>query len=431
MREALHVIDNEVYRLPYLAGKDEVENYKKLAKKEIYKCPYCEAKLIVKNGDQRGLYFSHQHSEACMESRVIEKAEKRYSKQTERETKRHSVIVDIIHDELKVKSKINKGLYVNNGYREKSDWKEYPDIYVKSLEKEYAISVITNVNALDDTSLAQKVKARHNYFIDKGLEPIWFVERNEQAIEREKNSIILWHAELTISSKTQEDIEWESLIAAEVKNNGMFFNLFNYPGFITHSNIDVNSLYYIFDNGGNVVVKVQRVIKDRTDKPYRAFLINEGYEIPFSEALVIEDGFKLSNKTIENDNRINFLEILQTKRKLHEEYLRNEEEKEKRKFEEAERERKQKKELQEIRLKELINQRKKEKVSTVLSYNDLKSLLKKKIGLTQKEQMELWTKYMLGKIGPSNSKVVWEIVTTNNCENFNDLKAVLDNIYFK
>jgi hypothetical protein len=89
LREALHVIDNELVSLPYSVTGEEVSNFKKLAEKDLFQCPYCSAKLIVKYGDERGLYFSHQHSEACVDSKNVDKAEKRYRKQTERETKIH------------------------------------------------------------------------------------------------------------------------------------------------------------------------------------------------------------------------------------------------------------------------------------------------------------------------------------------------------
>jgi competence CoiA-like predicted nuclease len=70
MREALHVIDKKLERLPFSATGDEALNYKKLAEKDLFQCPYCSAKLIVKHGEERGLNFSHQHSEACVESKV-------------------------------------------------------------------------------------------------------------------------------------------------------------------------------------------------------------------------------------------------------------------------------------------------------------------------------------------------------------------------
>lgn len=63
MREALHVIDRKIVKLPKNAADVEVENYRELAKKKLYECPYCQALLIVKHGEERGLHFSHMHSE--------------------------------------------------------------------------------------------------------------------------------------------------------------------------------------------------------------------------------------------------------------------------------------------------------------------------------------------------------------------------------
>ncbi|WP_080848396.1 competence protein CoiA family protein [Cytobacillus gottheilii] len=423
MREALHVIDNELVNLPYSATTDEVANLKKLAKKEIYQCPYCQAKLIVKHGEERGLYFSHQHSEACEESRIIDRAEKRYIKQIERESKLHTVLVDIILDELEIKSKINKEMYVSLGYREKNDWKEYPDIYVKLPMKELAISIITNVNPTDDSKLAQQIKKRHEYFLNKGVEPVWFIEKKEQAIEKEKNSIILWDAELSIASKTKEDTKWDILISNEIDDED-FFNYFNYPTTFTHD-VDVKSLYYIFNTDEKIVVRVQRFLKDRIMKPFRAFLLNEGYEIPFADALAIEDGFMLSNSEIEEEYRKVFQDKINQKRDEKAEQQRHEEETRKKRLEQEEKERKRNTEEREMILNNLLQQNAIDKIRIELTYNELKRLLKEKISLTQKEQMELWTKFM-PKIGLKNSNIVWEIVLNNNCKNFSDLKVHLE-----
>jgi hypothetical protein len=62
----------------------------------------------------------------------------------------------------------------------------------------------------------------------------------------------------------------------------------------------------------------------------------------------------------------------------------------------------------------------------VSSYDDLKLFLKVEIGITQTQQMELWTKYM-PKIGLKNSFVVWELFFENECESFDELRTVLGN----
>lgn len=222
MRDALHVIDNELYRLPYSATKEEVNNLKKLADKDLFQCPHCKAKLIVKYGATKGIYFSHQHSEACEESRKIDQSEKRYIRQIERETKIHNTIQAILYDEISNQAKNNSMITADYGYRAKPDLKEFPDIWVKVADREFALSVITNVNSLVDNKLSTTISKRHQYFLEQGMTPIWFVEKKEQAIEREKNSIVLWDAELTIAAKTNQDREWESLLASLIKDK-MFF----------------------------------------------------------------------------------------------------------------------------------------------------------------------------------------------------------------
>lgn len=428
MREALHAIDNELFRLPYSATGKEVSNFKKLAEKDLFQCPYCNAKLIVKYGDERGLYFSHQHSEACAESKNVDKAEKRYIKQTERETKIHKVMINIVHDELTVQAKNNPQITVDYGYKAKSYLKEYPDICVKIADKEFALSIITDVKSTVDSKLANQITKRHLYFLEQGMEPIWFIEKKEQSIERDKNSIVLWDAELTIAAKTNVDKEWDSTLAAIVKDK-MFFKYFNYPASMDNLAIDVRSMFYIYSNEDRIVVKVQRFLKDRIVKPYRAFLLNEGYEIPFAEALVIKNNFVLSNPDIDEQNRKEFIKRYQLFRHEYQERLRIQEEERQRALQEAqEQEEKLKKELEEEQNRkqqlrqDILKQRNTLNIPKKMSYEELKSLLRSNIKLIQREQMELWS------IMPAlrhDYQFIWELVVKNECKSFDELRPIL------
>ncbi|ULT57869.1 competence protein CoiA [Neobacillus drentensis] len=428
MKEALHVIDNDVITLPNSTTTDEVSNLKKLAEKNLFHCPYCKAKLIVKYGDEKGLYFSHMHSEACEESRKIDKAEKKYKKQIERETKVHQVIQAILHDELTTQAKNNPQLEVNYGYKAKPSLKEYPDIWVRIGNREFAISVVTNVTSTADSNLSNQISKRHQTFLEHGMEPIWFIEKKEQSIEKDKNSIVLWDAELTIAAKTTEDQEWDSILSDVVKDE-MFFTYFNYPVSHGHLSIDVRSMYYIYSNGDRIVVKVQRLLKDRIEKPYRAFLLNEGYEIPFADALVIKNGFVLSKPEIDQHEREDFLKRYQHLRDEYHEKLRVKEAEQQKVLQEANE--------QEERLKaareeeqnckhqlrqEMIKQRGTSNIPRKMNYEELKSLLRVNINLIQREQMELWST-MPGL--RHNYQFVWDLVVENKCKSFDELRPIL------
>lgn len=432
MREALHVIDNDLYRLPDSASKEEVNNLKKLAEKNLFQCPYCRAKLIVKYGDTKGMYFSHQHSEACEESRKVDQAEKKYRRQIERETKLHHTIQAILYDEITMQAKRNPTIKVDYGYRAKHWLKEYPDIWVKIADQEYALSVITNVNSLVDYKLSSSIQKRQQYFLDHGMEPIWFIEKKEQAIEIEKNSLILWDAELTIASKTKQDREWDSLLTPLIADE-MFFEYFNYPVSTKNTSVDVKSLYYIYSNNDRIVVKVQRFLKDRLVKPYRSFLLGQGYEIPFSEAVQIKNEFILSNKELEIQYQKKFTQKYEQLRFAFHEQQRREKELEQQEEDKRQKliqEKFQKDQERRKRILEAASKqqklREKEGITTVTSYNDLKFLLKERIGLTQPQQMELWTIYM-PKIGLKNSRIVWDIFISNECNTFNELRTALQN----
>jgi hypothetical protein len=42
-----------------------------------------------------------------------------------------------------------------------------------------------------DSKLANQISKRHRYFLDQGMEPIWFIEKKEQSIEKDKNATVL------------------------------------------------------------------------------------------------------------------------------------------------------------------------------------------------------------------------------------------------
>ncbi|WP_197186392.1 competence protein CoiA family protein [Brevibacillus agri] len=303
MKEAIHSIDGELFRLNSAISREEIRNYKKLADKGIYLCPYCNAELMIKSGDHREVHFSHRHSESCEPSKLADEAEKKYRKQVARETAKHKTMVDIIYDEMKTQSRFRTDLFVDYGYRAKKELLKYPDIWAKFGDIEIAISVVTNVTPSSDTKLSKDIENRHKYFLDNGMRPLWFVERKEWSIEKEKQSIVLWDAELLIALHTKEDRKWEEMLRPLAKDSS-FFERFNYPPSMSAMSIDIRSMYYIYPTEERIVVKVQRFIKDRTTKPLRAFMINDGYEISFSKALY---KLQLGDSDIEDQERQKFL----------------------------------------------------------------------------------------------------------------------------
>lgn len=191
-------------------------------------------------------------------------------------------------------------------------------------------------------------------------------------------------------------------------------------------------MYYIYSNGDRIVVKVTRFLKDWVVKPYREFLLNEGYEIPFADALVVKNDFLLSHPKVEEENRKEFMKgfklrkfHLHERQRIQEEQSRIEaEQREKSRLEIIEQEPERKKQL----LQQVLEQKQQtSKQSAInLSYGELKTLLRERIHLTQKEQMELWTRFM-PQLGLGNSSRVWELVLENNCRSFNDLRNILQN----
>uniref|UniRef100_UPI003FEDE9AE DUF7830 domain-containing protein n=1 Tax=Lysinibacillus sphaericus TaxID=1421 RepID=UPI003FEDE9AE len=54
-----------MYILPQNISPQEIQNHKQNANKGTFICPYCQAKLSVSSGPERGNYFKHKHGEGC------------------------------------------------------------------------------------------------------------------------------------------------------------------------------------------------------------------------------------------------------------------------------------------------------------------------------------------------------------------------------
>ncbi|WP_211653310.1 DUF3895 domain-containing protein [Planococcus alpniumensis] len=279
--------------------KQEVQRLKKAAEKGAFTCPYCDGVLRLKAGEVKEKHFFHLNN-SC----VISEASEVYQQQTKRETKSHSVMKEIIYDELKTQEKINDNLHVEYGYVDKAEekWKYYPDIIVNNKKAELAITILTDVTANKDSNLVRKIKKRNEYFKSKNLKPIWFVEETEQSIDLAHRVVHLWEAELDIAIRMEEDIEWESAIKQLELNNNLF-DIFDYHHQSLPTTLDVFSLYYVKSTETNITFTVQRFIKDQLSHPYRAFALNHPYEIKMATALWTEDSMQLSDPIVEEQQR--------------------------------------------------------------------------------------------------------------------------------
>jgi len=101
---------------------------------------------------------------------------------------------------------------------------------------------------------------------------------------------------------TKEDKRWETLLRTIAKDNS-FFERFNYSPSTNVMNLNVRSMYYVYSTENRVVIKVQRFIKDGVTKPFRAFLLSDGYVLPFAKALY---NLRLGDSGIEEQERQKF-----------------------------------------------------------------------------------------------------------------------------
>ncbi|WNR45794.1 competence protein CoiA family protein [Paenibacillus roseipurpureus] len=271
-----------------------IDKLRKIAEKGAMTCPFCDEKLILRAGDIRGVHFAHIRGKTCLESSAYDT----YSNQVKRESQKHSVIKELIYDELKTQEKIKPDLKVEYGYKEKAkeNWKYYPDIYLNKNGKEYAVSIVTNVYKIGDENVVKVIEKRNKYFTNKGLEIVWFIEDRELADDLSNRVIHLWEAERNLTVKTNADTQWDQFLLNLIMNYSAYdlFEVLNYHKRSSLS-IDVRSLYYVHSVGEEITFSVYRLILDEAKAPFRAFAVNEGYKMNISKALLIQDAIQLSD----------------------------------------------------------------------------------------------------------------------------------------
>ncbi len=376
----------------------EIEQLKKRAEKGAYTCPYCNAALIIKSGPRRETHFSHSFGESC----ELVEAYDTYSKQTKRESKKHSVIREIIFDELKTQEKLKHDIHVEIGVVAKAleKWNYYPDIVLQIPSGEIAISVLTNVDRTKDTRLVKQIRKRNKYFKEKGLQTLWFIEEQQLSEDMDNHVIHLWESELDLAIKTEEDLKWDVLLR-ELSTHDDLYSVFGYWKHGEVIPIDVRSVYYVYSTDERIEFSVHRFVIDERKFPFKAFALHPGYRITLSKALSVGESIALSDKFIEEANRKTF------EQKFH--YLR--EEKRRKAQEEAEQQEHHKTEMKRIQ-EALTKQRslrelsaRKEVATTIyeatvqpskkMKYEELKKLLRERFGMTQQQQMRLWHYHVL------------------------------------
>ncbi|MED1919080.1 competence protein CoiA family protein [Bacillus thuringiensis] len=403
----------------------EIDMLKKRADKGAFTCPFCSAALIIKSGQQRDTHFSHSSGESC----ELVEAHQTYSKQIKRESKKHSVIREIIFDELKIQEKIKPDIHVEVGVVAKANekWSYYPDIVLQNPSGEIAISVLTSVDRTKDSRLVKQIQKRNKYFQEKGLQTVWFIEEQQLTEDMENHVIHLWESEIDLAIKTKEDSNWDVLLN-DLMVQGDAFNIFGYWKKSSIIPIDVRSVYYVYSTEERIEFSVHRFVIDERKFPFKAFALHHGYRIAMTKALSIVESIALSDKTIEEANRIAFQQ----------KFFQLKEEKQRKEKEETEllkkRElaKKQQEALARLRAEEELAARKEAAVTKQeipnppikkMTYEELKQRLREKFGMTQQQQMHLWQYYVLQR-GVKNFDFIWFLALEAN--SFNELELMLE-----
>ncbi|MCM3128135.1 competence protein CoiA [Paenibacillus sp. MER 78] len=413
-----------------LNREQEIESLKKRADKGAYTCPHCVASLIVKAGDIRGVFFAHSSGDAC----VLNESYNTYKNQTARESKQHSVMREIVHEVLKNQEKVQTDLHVDFGYIAKATekWNHYPDIILRNHEDELAISILTNVDRSKDSKLTKQIKKRNQYYRDKGLQTIWFIEDQELSLDWGNQVIHLWESEIDLSIKTAEDTQWDVFINGLNNNLPELFDIFGYWRKNSEIKMDTRSLYYIHSTQEGIDFSVHRFIIDELQFPHRAFALSKGYRMSISTALSFNEKLALSDTTLEKNDQDTFRQKYDLM---------------KAKWDEK----------NEARLKsqepihdphhsfnltiaesigatteqgEIASQQVASSYSPDINrpakkmqYTEFRDLLTARLGMTQKQQMHLWTYYVL-KRGVKEFNQLW--LVAEHLETFDQFEEALN-----
>lgn len=287
--------------MPDSLPSHEVLNLKKLGKKNTFQCPFCKAFLEVISGPERSPYFRHRHSESCEAYEEFEKRSATYTKQTERENTRHSVVISFLKNELKLLGKLYPQLQVIEGRFDPNFRSFIPDLVVYLNQTYYTLSVITQVNAATDESLSKNLTNRKKYFEDKGYISLWFVERAHATTEITGQEIVLWQTEQVLLTTSYEDKKWSaylrSFTSAELLTKILSLNK-------PLSSLDVQSIYYLSAKD-NAKFELFRTIQEAYTYPTRALIIGNPYELTIQDIFKIKkDSFLLENPSLDDTARI-------------------------------------------------------------------------------------------------------------------------------
>lgn len=390
--------------------KKDINDLKKRADKGAFSCPLCKASLIVKSGDIRGVFFSHSSGESC----VLTESYKTYKKQTARESKNHSVMREIVHEVLKNQEKIKPHLHVEFGYIAKAEekWSQFPDIILQNRGQEIAISILTNVDRSKDSKLTNQIKKRNQYFKEKGLQTLWFIEEQELSLDWDNHVIHLWESEINLAAKTELDHDWDELILELNDKPSDLFDIFGYWRKNENILLNTQSIYYIYSTQEGIDFSVHRFVIDETHFPFRAFALMKGYRMGISSALSFNEKLALSDAEQELIHQKNFRqEYYARKQKSEERYIENG-------FEVSINEVNQPNTRAATSFGVSSNRR-----NSGMNYTEFANKLRLKFNMTQQQQLKLWHHYVL-KRGAKHFDELW--LVAEQLENFEQFEEAIN-----
>ncbi|AIE59875.1 hypothetical protein [Bacillus methanolicus] len=130
---------------------------------------------------------------------------------------------------------------------------------VKNTDEEIAITFLTYLTANKDEKLVRQIRNRNRNYQNKGMQTIWFVEDADRSVYMKHHVIHLWEADLDITIKTEEDLNWENVLN-HLPIEELLFKLFDYHHSKTLQSFVVHSLYYVYSTETEIVFTVNRSI---------------------------------------------------------------------------------------------------------------------------------------------------------------------------
>lgn len=271
----------------------------------------------------RPFYFRHQDGTECAYSENKNTYDKHVSN-LEDNTKKEiglTIFREILEGELRPYN-----VEIERGFRYKKKLSFIPDIIIKfpNSDEQWAIDYFTAGNQnLTSDSYARHLANRMKTYNDEGFKCFSFVDISWLSCREETKIGNLLHAEMNITSKNEENREWDAFLKQRLQGDLLEFFLKTTKADM--ETFDSKSIAYV--DIANRLCTIFRFIPTSYQDRNMTFYRLTSIDIPLSRALTLnskQNHFLLSREN-EEEQRVAFMkDLIQRKQKVEQEQVQRE-----------------------------------------------------------------------------------------------------------